>query len=57
MAGEIVHDDDVTGLQLEEEHLADVSLEPVAVDRSVETTISAIILLILSPATSIVVLR
>ncbi len=36
VAGEIVHDDDVTGLQFGDEHLADVSFEPIAVDRSVE---------------------
>ena len=36
MAGEIVHDDDVAWPELGDEHLLDVGLEGVAVDRAVE---------------------
>lgn len=36
MAGEIVHDDDVTGREFRDEHLIDIGLEGVAVDGAVE---------------------
>ena len=36
VARQVVHDDDVTGPQFRYQHLADIGLEPVAVDRAIE---------------------
>jgi hypothetical protein len=35
VAGQVVHDDNVAGFEFGSEHLADLDLEPVAIDRPV----------------------
>lgn len=36
VAGQIVHDDNVAAPEVRHEHLVDIGLEPVAVDRAIE---------------------